>query len=63
MMSKARKIILTLLGLTFLSLISAHKALPAVARESNILLITIDTLCWYRLSIYCNNYVRTPYID
>lgn len=33
------------------------------ANESNVLLITIDTLRVDRLSIYCQKYVRTPYID
>lgn len=63
MMRKAREKILTLLGLTFISIILPDITLPAVAGERNILLITIDTLRWDRLSIYCNKYVRTPYID
>lgn len=35
----------------------------ALASESNVLLITIDTLRVDRLSIYCPKYVRTPNID
>ncbi len=58
MTRKARKIFLVLLAAIFLWLTS-----PALAKEANVLLITIDTLRFDRVSIYSNKFVRTPYID
>jgi len=57
-----KKIIIALISALFYFL-SPFWLTPLEAKEFNILLITIDTLRFDRLSIYSSRFVRTPYID
>lgn len=50
-------------NISFFIIITLFIGLPSTAKDRNVLLITLDTLRWDRLSINSNKYVKTPAID
>jgi len=65
MKNKKQRIPLFFAGALLLLIIisSSLAASIPVKKEFNVLLITVDTLRYDRLSVYCDKYARTPNID
>ena len=57
------KVLKTTLFLLFLILLLFSSAAVAKNQDRNVLLITIDTLRFDRISFYTDKYVHTPHID